>query len=240
MNHTSSSQSLVRLLTLSAVFALSTLSSEELPDRFVFQRSTVSLPKEINGLKFVDAESVPDESDAMVYYSNPDRGLNLSMAVYVSPSGTEGPTFMLDANGKKILDEREEIRNKFNAVFRLTDPSESFIREYSKTIESIRSVPFLPNLELESESRLMAIPSQENSPIGYVATLVGHNQIEGHGSIPWTWKSSLFAIPGYFVKINYTFPSHLWMEATIAELKFIQAINWNQLIQSEPANEGNR
>jgi hypothetical protein len=200
-------------------------------ERFVLETSGVSVPKQIGSLKMTDATDLNrDGSDVVPRFEDPDNWLKISLYVYKSPPSTKGPFLMLDADGNRVLEDREEIIQKYNGVYKLTTPSKSYEDEYSSMVKKIS----LLGLTLENESRNMAVPTRDDSPIAYVAYLTETKNIDGN-DIRFVWEAYLYSIPGYFVKIYCTYPEPLWQEATMTELNFIRSINWNEIL---PDTEG--
>ena len=187
--------------------------------RYVFSASHVSIPKQIKDLKLVDVQSVPDGHDAMARFSNPPE--------------TMGPFLALDSSGREVLEERREEKKIHNAVLKLTTPSESYLREYARVIKAISATGFLADPKADGEFRFMAVPKRKDSPIAYAALMSGMRKLRGDESIPWTWKTYLYSVPGYFVKIHCTYPSQLWLDIGAIDVEFIQAINWNEVIPNE-------
>jgi len=195
-------------------------------DRYIFAKSGISIPKRIGTLKLVqEIERKPDGMDVQVRYYDPKRLLKISLYVYQSPPGTKGPSLLLDSDGNKILEDREEMIKLYHAVFKLTDPSESFSTEFRRILRAISALGY----KLRSEYRFMAVPKRDDSPIAYAATLVNTEKIEDC-DVRMLWKTYLYAIPGYFVKIHCTYPEPLWREIGAIDVDFIQSINWNEVL----------
>lgn len=196
-------------------------------DRYTFALSGLSVPKQVKELKVSEVhEYAQDGSDVSVSYEQPDKGFKLTIYVYKSPEGTTGPTLMLDANGKEIQEDREDEIKQHHAVLKLTTPSESFQQEYKNTLYAIGAIKFMANVKLTDEIRFKAVPERKDSPIAYGAELSGSRELKDGIAIPWTWKTYLYTIPGYFVKIHCTYPSQLWMD--FPDVEFIQSINWDK------------
>ena len=159
-------------------------------------------------------------------YRDPETWLDISLYVYQSPPYTKGPFLLLDADGKRILEDREEIIKRHHAVFKLTQPSESYMEEYRRTLNSISENR---GYELKTEFRYMAVPARDDSPIAYAANLIKTENIDGH-DVRYLWKTYLYAIPGYFIKIHCTYPEPLWLEVGAIDVTFIQSINWNEIL----------
>lgn len=205
--------------------------SEDGGARYVFSSCGLSIPKQLKNLKLVDVHQFEsDGSDVMVTFTDPDKGLRVSLCVYKSPTETKGPALMLDSGGKEILENREDEKKSHHAVFKLTTPAEAYLREYDQVIKAIIATDFMIDTKLDSEFRFMAVPTRKDSPIAYVAELSGTRKVRSENVIPWTWKTYLYAIPGFFVKIHCTYPSQLWLEIGPIDVDLIQAINWDEII----------
>lgn len=208
---------------------LSQLLPEEVDasGKYVFPLSGLSVPKRLNELELVDVqEYAPDGSNTQITFYEPETALRISLYVYKSPSGAYGPTFVLDSEGKKIVEDREEVIREHNGIFKLTAPSEHYQQEYSRTLESISSQGY----QVESEFRFLAVPARSDSPIAYAARLSGNRELQSGELIPWAWNTYLYTIPGFFVKIHCTYPSHMSVELEASEVEFIQAINWGEVL----------
>ena len=201
--------------------------TEASPDRYIFALSGLSVPKQVKELKVSEVhEYAQDGSDVSVSLEQPEKGFKLTIYVYKSPEGTTGPTLMLDANGKEIQEDREDEIKQHHAVLKLTTPSDSFQQEYKNTLYAIGAIKFMANVKLTDEFRFKAVPARKDSPIAYGAELSGSRELKDGIAIPWTWKTYLYAISGYFVKIHCTYPSQLWME--FPDVEFIHSINWDR------------
>jgi len=200
-------------------------------DRYIFAKSGLSIPKQIETLRFVgDREHQPDGVDTQLSYRDASGWINVSLYVYQSPPGTKGPFLMLDSDGKKVLEDREEMIKRHNALYKLTQPSESYLEEYRLTLDSIYKNQ---GYELKTEFRFMAVPTRDDTPIAYAAILAKTDQIEGQ-DVRMKWKTYLYCIPGYFVKMHCTYPEQLTLEVALIDAKFIQSINWSALLPKRP------
>jgi len=182
------------------------------PARYVFSASRVSIPRQIKDLKLFDVRSVPDGHDVMARFSNPKMGVYISLCVYASPPETTGPFLMLDSSGKEMLEDRQDEIKRFSAVFKLTTPSDSYIQEYARVIKVITSADSLTDAKVDKEFRFRAVPTRKDSPVAYAAYISAMQQSSDGESMALTWKTYLYAIPGYFVKIHFTYPSQLWLD----------------------------
>ena len=197
---------------------------------YVFAKSGLSVPRQIEALHFVkETDWNSDGSDVSLEYSDPENGLGLSIHVYQSPPDTKGPFLMLDSDGNRMLEDREAVKDPRSAGYKLTQPSENYMEEYRRTLKSISENR---GYELKTESRFMAVPKWDNSPIALSAYLAKMDRIEGQ-DVRMLWKTYLYSIPGYFVKIHCTFPEPLWLEIGSIDVKFIQSINWNELLAKQ-------
>ena len=220
------------ILAATVMFAINSGFADEssAEDRYVFAKSGLSIPKQIGLLRFVgETEHQPDGVDLQIRYGDPSGYLKVSLCVYQNKPGTKGPILLLDSDGKKILEDQEEIIKRHNAVFKLAQPSDSYLEEYKRTLDSILSMGY----ELKTEYRYMAVPTRDDAPIAYAANLARADRIEGQ-DVRMIWKTYLYAIPGYFVKIHCTYPEPLWIEVGAIDVKVIQAINWNELLLKRP------
>ncbi|MCF7854905.1 MAG: toxin-antitoxin system YwqK family antitoxin [Candidatus Pacebacteria bacterium] len=196
---------------------------------YVFAKSGLSVPRQIETLHLIDeTEYQPDGTNVGLQYHDPEKWLDISLYVYESPPGTKGPFLLLNSEGKPILEDQEEIIKRPNAVFKLTQPSDSYLKEYKRTLNSISAKGYTR----KTESRVMAVPTRDDSPIAYAANLTKIERIEEQ-EIQFFWKTHLYSIPGFFVKIHCTFPEALWLEVGAIDIEFIQAINWNEILPGE-------
>jgi len=218
---------LITTLTLSGVkCSLAQLKMEQM-DRYTFALSGLTIPKQLKDLKFIKSEEfAPNGSGVAVIYGLPEKGFELRMLVYESPVGTTGPMLVLDANGKEVLEDREEEIKKHNAVLKLTAPSASYFEEYANIIKGIGSP-----MKMTNEFRFKAVPARKDSPIAFGALFAGTVGLKDGSKVPWTSKTYLYSIPGYFVNIQCSYPSQLWME--FPDVEFIQAINWDKIAPSK-------
>lgn len=222
---------LLLLLTV-VMFAINSGFTDEATaqERYVFAKSGLSIPKQIEMLQFIgDRECQPGGIDTQVRYRDQSGWLNVSLYVYQSPPDTKGPFLLLDSDGETILEDREDIIKRYNAVFKLTQPSDSYMEEYKRTLDSIRTIGF----ELKTEFRFKAVPARDDSPIAYAASLVKTDNIEGQ-DVQIIWRTYLYSIPGYYVKIHCTYPKQLSLDGLLAETKVMQSINWDDLLPKRP------
>lgn len=220
------------LLLLLLFFAECSLAQGEIgkKDNYLFPLSGLELPKQINKLRFdSDKHYKLDGRDSSATYRNPKLDLSVTIYVYRSPEGTNGPVLMLDSEGKEILETDEKKIQHFNAVVKLTTPSASFLEEYDRTIKKISTL----NYKLESRFRFMAVPKRKDTPIAYAAQFSGTRKEQDDSHVPYTWKIYLYSVPGFFVKIYCTYPSHLWHDVGAVDANFIQAINWDEISPPE-------
>jgi hypothetical protein len=222
------------LVTVLAHFTVYAQQADVDTNRYVFSLSRLSIPRQVKTLRFVkDTVFAPDGTDVSVNFQDPANGVSVSLYVYKSPPGTKGPILVHDSAGKPILEDREEIIKRYNAVFKLTEPSKSFADEYALRIKSISDGY---GYRLKSEYRCMAVPGRDDSPIAYVAKLSRTKDVNGT-DMPFIWTAYLYSIPGYFVKIHYTCPEQLWLEIWPIVIEFIQAINWDEILPPEVRKE---
>jgi hypothetical protein len=201
--------------------------AEEKVDRYVFAGSGLSIPKEIGSLKLIrqDEYNPGGRAGVRLGFQDAGRPLDVSLHVYQSPPAAEGPALMLDSNGRRILDQR------YRGVYKLTSPSESYQAEYASIIETFSSLGYM----LETEYRNIAVAARNDSPVAYSAYLTTTENIDGE-DVRFVCEAVLYAIPGWFIKIYWTYPEMLRQEVAIMEDEFIQAINWNEILPEKDSD----
>lgn len=206
----------------------STISHEGV---YRFSKSGLSVPRQIDTLKLVKVtDRNSNGSNVSLEYSDPEKWVDLSIHVYQSPPDTKGPFLTIDADGRRVLEDGEGVKDPRGAGYKLTEPSKSYTDEYLRTLKSISENR---GYELKTESRFMADPKWDASPIALSAYLAKMESIEGQ-DVRFLWKTYLYSIPGYFVKIHFTFPEPLWLEIGPVDVNFIQSINWTELFPKQP------
>lgn len=206
----------------------STISHEGV---YRFSKSGLSVPRQIDTLKLVKVtDRNSNGSNVSLEYYDPEKWVDLSIHVYQSPPDTKGPFLTIDADGRRVLEDGEGVKDPRGAGYKLTEPSKSYTDEYLRTLKSISENR---GYELKTESRFMADPKWNASPIALSAYLAKMESIEGQ-DVRFLWKTYLYSIPGYFVKIHFIFPEPLWLEIGPVDVNFIQSINWTELFPKQP------
>jgi len=198
-------------------------------DEIEFRRIGVHLPTVIDSLEFdhIDTYNADSTDISAVYYWR-DYGIKLSLYFYPAPAETIGPRFILDNNGNPIPEDKD-CPNPY-AVFKLTEPSETFLWEYYQILYKLEKDLGWKLVDAHPR-RFTSIPGNYKSFISYNTILTATDTTNWDRPVPMLWHFYLFAVPGYFVKLHVTSPDFAWMEASSAAISTIHAIDWKRWLK---------
>lgn len=150
----------------------------------------------------------PGNSDIQLSFRDSGSQTIASLTIYRAPKGTTGPTVILDENGKPML---EDPAKNPNGVFALSDPSESYLKEFNQRIEFMEETfPLECKTNPLQPVRMLAVPGDlKRSPVAQVVYFEGNGGFRGPhlAKTPWLWEFRLYAHRGWFVKIHTEGPS---------------------------------
>ena len=194
----------------------------------LIQDQSIAIKKKAGALKLRSIQEMGSGPDIQLVFDDGNQGICSTITIYRAPDGTVGPKLVLDKNGNPIVATNSD--NPY-AVYELTEPSESYTREFWRVVKGIEKEFSLEFKNKQRKpSRYMAIPKdEEHSSIAYVAYFAGSGEFRGpeYAEIPWEWEFDLFVVGKYFVKIHTEGPSGSGIIGISVDI--ISAINWQKI-----------
>jgi hypothetical protein len=179
----------------------------------------------------------PGNPDIQMDFRDVERGFVSTVTIYRAPEGAAGPQVLLDDQGNPRL---EDPAKNPAGVFALSEPSESYLKEFRQRISIIEQrFPLKCVSKLDQPLRMLAVPNDlKRSPVAYVAHFGGTGGFRGphFTDTPWFWEFRLYVHRGWFVKIHTEGPlpkqdeNELGALAILGPLAFatevVNAVEW--------------
>ena len=196
-------------------------------DSMIFNKIDLEIDRNAGDLKFNYLKVVGPE-DIQLFYKDRKRWITVSITVYRAPYGTEGPMLYLDSKG---MPEFADNSKQPNTMFRMVPASKSFKDEFYFRVNVIKKMKFkFLNSSGKAYYKLAVPEDDKHSPVCFLGYFRGDGSFktEEYKGIEWYWEMRLFAVDGYFVKINAEGPV-IGKEVFEAASDITRAIHWPKL-----------